>query len=100
VLTPQCREGHVLIGSRRTLVSAGPERMLVGFGEAGYLERARQKPERVKKVIDKMTTDGLCLTVEVVQAKLDPRCRSDTARLESFSRPVTGSILAVEVGSK
>jgi predicted dehydrogenase/threonine dehydrogenase-like Zn-dependent dehydrogenase len=71
VPAPQCKPGHVLIGSRRTLVSAGTERMLVEFGEAGYLEKARQQPERVKKVLDKIQTDGLWPTVEAVQAKLD-----------------------------
>ncbi len=68
---PQTRRGHLLISTSRTLVSAGTERMLVEFGKANYLDKARQQPEKVKQVIDKVKTDGLVPTVEAVQAKLD-----------------------------
>ncbi len=63
--------GQILIASRRSLVSAGTERMLVDFGKAGWLEKARQQPEKVKQVIDKIRTDGLIPTVEAVFRKLD-----------------------------
>jgi predicted dehydrogenase/threonine dehydrogenase-like Zn-dependent dehydrogenase len=45
--------------------------MLVEFGKAGYLEKARQKPDKVKQVLDKIKTDGLMPTVEAVLNKLD-----------------------------
>ncbi len=63
--------GQVLIRTSRTLVSAGTERMLVEFGKAGWIEKARQQPEKVKQVIDKIRTDGLMPTVEAVFNKLD-----------------------------
>lgn len=68
---PQIQAGEVLVDTRRTLVSAGTERMLVEFGRANYLEKARQQPGRVKQVIDKIQTDGLWPTVEAVRSKLD-----------------------------
>ena len=44
--------------------------MLVGFGKASYLEKARQQPEKVKMVLEKVQTDGLMTTIEAVQSKL------------------------------
>ena len=63
--------GRLLIRTSRTLVSAGTERMLVDFGKAGWIEKARQQPEKVMQVIDKIRTDGLMPTVEAVFNKLD-----------------------------
>jgi predicted dehydrogenase/threonine dehydrogenase-like Zn-dependent dehydrogenase len=61
----------VLIRSRRSLISAGTERMLVEFGRAGWLEKARQQPEKVQQVLAKMRTDGISATLEAVRSKLD-----------------------------
>lgn len=44
--------------------------MLVEFGKASYLEKARQQPEKVKQVIDKIKADGLVPTMEAVFRKL------------------------------
>ena len=62
---------NLLIASRVTLVSAGTERMLVEFGKANYIEKARQQPDKVKQVMDKVKTDGLAQTVDAVRSKLD-----------------------------
>lgn len=61
----------ILICSKTTLISAGTERMLVGFGKASYLEKARQQPEKVRLVLDKIKTDGLLTTISAVRSKLD-----------------------------
>jgi predicted dehydrogenase len=61
----------LLVESRATLVSAGTERMLVEFGRASLLQKARSQPEKVRQVVDKMRTDGVGATLEAVQAKLD-----------------------------
>lgn len=63
--------GGLLIRTTTTLVSAGTERMLVDFGKANYLDKARQQPDKVKQVIDKIRTDGLIPTLEAVFNKLD-----------------------------
>ncbi|MBT1258753.1 bi-domain-containing oxidoreductase [Pseudomonas sp. VS40] len=67
---PQVSRGSVVINTRISLISAGTERMLVGFGKASYLEKARQQPEKVKMVLEKIQTDGLMTTIEAVQSKL------------------------------
>jgi len=71
VPTSGVRPGHVLIQTRRSLISAGTERMLVEFGRASLLAKARQQPERVKQAIDKIKSDGLLPTLEAIFSRLD-----------------------------
>lgn len=68
--SPNISRSHLLINTNISLISAGTERMLVGFGKASYLEKARQQPEKVKMVLEKVKTDGLLTTIEAVQSKL------------------------------
>lgn len=68
---PIVRKGHLLIKTHRSLVSLGTERMLVEFGKANLISKARQQPEKVKQVLDKIKTDGLIPTLEAVFNKLD-----------------------------
>ena len=62
---------NLLIATKNTVVSAGTERMLVNFGRASYINKARQQPDKVKEVFNKITTDGLIPTIEAVRSKLD-----------------------------
>jgi len=71
VPAPLPGSGQVLIRTERTLVSAGTERMLVEFGKASLIDKARQQPDKVRQVVDKVRTDGLAPTLETVRAKLD-----------------------------
>lgn len=71
VPVPQVGAGKVLIQTHRSLVSIGTEKMLVNFGQANLLEKAKQQPDRVKDVINKMKADGIRPTVEAVFRKLD-----------------------------
>lgn len=68
---PIVRPGHLLIQTTRTLISAGTERMLVEFGQAGLIAKARSQPDKVKQVLDKIRTDGLMPTLEAVFNRLD-----------------------------
>ena len=70
VPVPQVKSGYVLIKTTRTLVSLGTERMLVEFGKANLIDKARQQPDKVKQVLDKIKTDGLQPTLEAVFNKL------------------------------
>ncbi len=71
VPAPQITAGAVLIKTTRSLVSLGTERMLVEFGKAGLIQKARQQPDRVVQVLDKMKTDGIFPTLEAVFNKLN-----------------------------
>jgi len=67
---PTVSKTSVLINSTVSLISAGTERMLVNFGRASLLDKARQQPEKVKMVLEKVKTDGLMTTVDAVRSKL------------------------------
>jgi predicted dehydrogenase/threonine dehydrogenase-like Zn-dependent dehydrogenase len=62
--------GHILIGTSRTLVSPGTERMLVEFGRANLLSKAKAQPDKVRQVIEKIRTDGLLPALDSVFARL------------------------------
>lgn len=68
--TPAVSSGHLLINTTCSLISAGTERMLVDFGKASLIDKARQQPEKVKMVLEKVQTDGLLTTVDAVRSKL------------------------------
>jgi predicted dehydrogenase/threonine dehydrogenase-like Zn-dependent dehydrogenase len=68
---PKNTPGNILIATRNTIVSAGTERMLVDFGKANLLDKARQQPDKVKMVLNKIGTDGLMPTIDAVRSKLD-----------------------------
>lgn len=67
---PIVKAGQLLICTTRSLVSLGTERMLVEFGKANFLQKARQQPDKVKQVLDKVKTDGLKPTLDAVFNKL------------------------------
>jgi predicted dehydrogenase/threonine dehydrogenase-like Zn-dependent dehydrogenase len=71
VPVPKINRGEILIKTSKTLVSLGTERMLVEFGKANFINKARQQPDKVKMVLDKIKTDGLKPTINSVTNKLN-----------------------------
>ncbi|SEB69726.1 Predicted dehydrogenase [Tenacibaculum sp. MAR_2009_124] len=70
VPVPLVKKGHVLIKTSKSLVSLGTEKMLVEFGKANFIQKAKQQPDKVKMVLDKVKTDGLKPTIDAVFNKL------------------------------
>ncbi len=68
---PHASAGQLLIRTTRSLISAGTERMMVDFGKANPIEKARQQPDKVRMVLDKIKTDGLMPTLDAVRNKLE-----------------------------
>lgn len=68
---PSVSSNNVLIKLENSVVSAGTERMLVEFGNANYMKKAKQQPDKVKQVLEKVKTDGIQPTFNAVKAKLD-----------------------------
>lgn len=71
VPAPTAGTGEVLIKVHTSLVSLGTERMLVEFGQSNMLSKARQQPDKVKMVLDKMKSEGLVSTAKAILNKLD-----------------------------
>lgn len=95
----QVAPGHLLVRTTRSLISAGTERAVVETGASGYVSRARQQPERVTKALDKLRTDGLGPTVELVRGQTKRTFAlgySSVGRVVAVGRGVTG----YEVGDR
>ena len=100
--SPAVGRGHLLIRSTCSLVSAGTERMLVEFGKANWLDKARQQPDKVKDVIDKARSDGFFQTLDAVQSKLDqplPLGYANVGTVVSVGSDVTGFQVGDRVAS-
>lgn len=63
--------GQLLVHTHTSLLSAGTERMLVEFGRGNLVSKARQQPEKVRQVLEKMGTDGVVATLDAIRSKLD-----------------------------
>lgn len=70
VPTPSIQKGCLLIKTAKSLISPGTEMMLVDFGKANLVSKAKQQPEKVKQVISKVKNDGISATYEAVMSKL------------------------------
>lgn len=91
--TPALSSNSLKIATSLSLISTGTERMLVDFGEASYLNKALQQPEKVKMVIDKALNDGIATTYEAVKSKLSqpiPLGYSNVGVVQEVSPEVTG----------
>jgi threonine dehydrogenase-like Zn-dependent dehydrogenase/predicted dehydrogenase len=96
---PAVKRGQLLITTTQSLISAGTERMLVEFGKAGWIEKARQQPDKVHMVLDKIKTDGLQPTIKAVFNKLDqplPLGYCNVGRVSEIGKGVVG----FEVGDR
>jgi len=71
VPAPICQESGALVETTVSLVSAGTEKMLVDFAKKSILSKAKDRPDLVKQVVDKMKKEGIKNTLEKVFTKLD-----------------------------
>lgn len=97
---PSVGRGQLLISTSHTLVSAGTERMMVEFGKAGWISKARQQPDKVRMVLDKIKTDGLQPTLGAVFNKLDqplPLGYCNVGRVAEIGAGVAGFVLGDRV---
>ena len=68
---PRVRPGSLLIRTRASLISAGTERMVIDFARKSLVGKAQERPDLVKKVLEKASRDGLAATFKAVLARLD-----------------------------
>lgn len=100
--SPMMSKKSLKIMTKVSLISAGTERMLVDFGKSSYLEKAKQQPEKVKEVLDKIATDGILPTLDAVKSKLSqpiPLGYSNVGTVEEVSSDVSGFVIGDRVVS-
>ena len=93
VPTPAISSGNLLIRTSKTLLSAGTERMLLDFGRANLIEKARQQPEKVKQVLEKAKNEGPFNAIDAVRSKLNnplPLGYCNIGRVIGIGEGVTG----------
>jgi predicted dehydrogenase len=88
VPAPVALRGRVIVRAAASLVSAGTERAFVELGRKGLVGKAKERPDLVRKVVEKVRSEGLLSTLQSVREKLD----------ESHALGYSASGLVVEVG--
>src|ERR1044072_6256335 len=71
VPVPIVQPGRVLVRTAASLISAGTERALAELGQKGLLGKARERPELIGKVWEKVKSEGIVQALEGVRDKLD-----------------------------
>jgi predicted dehydrogenase/threonine dehydrogenase-like Zn-dependent dehydrogenase len=71
VPVPVVQPGRVLVRTAASLISAGTERALAELGQKSLLGKARERPELIGKVWEKVKTEGVAQALEGVRDKLD-----------------------------
>ncbi len=70
---PICGPREVLIANETSLISAGTEKMIVDLARKSLLGKARERPDHVRRVLQKVRQEGVLETIQQVRAKLaDP----------------------------
>jgi predicted dehydrogenase/threonine dehydrogenase-like Zn-dependent dehydrogenase len=68
---PLARAGHVLIANSCSIISAGTEKMVLELAKKSLLGKARERPDHVRRVLQKLRTEGFFNTIRQVLEKLD-----------------------------
>lgn len=71
VPAPAVRSGHVLVRNRASLISAGTERLALRFAGQNLLQKAKARPDLLRKTLAKVKRDGIAATARAVMARLD-----------------------------
>jgi len=94
VPVPIIEAGTVLVRNHFSLISAGTEGSTVKTARSGYIEKARERPQQLKQVIDTLRTQGITQTYRAVMKKLDaysPLGYSSAGEVIDVAPDVTGS---------
>ncbi len=63
--------GCVLVDTSASLISAGTERSIVNLARKSLVDKARERPDLVAKVVDKARRDGILAALSAVRSRLD-----------------------------
>jgi predicted dehydrogenase/threonine dehydrogenase-like Zn-dependent dehydrogenase len=66
-----CQSGGILVNNAASLISAGTEKMVIDLANKSLVGKARERPDLVRQVINKLRRDGLMSTIQTVKARLE-----------------------------
>ena len=67
---PIARPGEVLIANAASVISAGTERIAMELASKSLIGKARERPDHVRRVIQKIRNEGFFQTLDQVREKL------------------------------
>jgi predicted dehydrogenase/threonine dehydrogenase-like Zn-dependent dehydrogenase len=67
---PAVSQGRVIVATAASLISSGTERYVTQLAQSSLLAKARQRPDHVKRVLQKIQQEGLRSTIDQVRARL------------------------------
>ncbi len=67
---PIVKDNYVIVETLYSVISAGTERSLTSFGGKNLIQKALERPDQVKKVMEKMSTDGILSTFDSAFTRL------------------------------
>src|ERR1022692_1199245 len=68
---PLASPGHIVVAAMASVISAGTERYVVNLARKSLIGKARQRPQDVKRILQKLKQEGVLTTIAQVFAKLD-----------------------------
>ena len=71
VPTPVAVAGQVVIANQCSLISAGTEKMVMNLARKSLLGKARERPDHLRRILEKVRSEGLLQTIEQVRKKLN-----------------------------
>ncbi len=86
--TPAMKTGGILVKNHFSLISAGTEKSSVDLGKMNLLQKARSRPDDVRKVLQEIKQNGFLPTYKKVMSKLDS--------LKPLGYSTAGIVIAVD----
>ncbi|MBN2569938.1 MAG: bi-domain-containing oxidoreductase [Deltaproteobacteria bacterium] len=68
---PVVKPGHVLISNAFSVISAGTERAAIELAKKSLLAKAKDRPDQVRRVLEKLKNEGILNTISQVRERLD-----------------------------
>jgi predicted dehydrogenase/threonine dehydrogenase-like Zn-dependent dehydrogenase len=99
VPAPGVEPGTVLVVTSASLVSYGTEKMVMDLAKKSLIGKARDRPDLVRKAIQRVGRDGIAATVSAMRSKLEqpiPLGYSSAGRVVAVGDGVVG----VDVGAR
>jgi predicted dehydrogenase/threonine dehydrogenase-like Zn-dependent dehydrogenase len=90
VPAPLVKAGGVLVRTRNSAVSVGTEKLMVNLAQQNLLEKAMSRPDLVRRLLDKIKTEGLMEAYSAVKGRMET--------LQPLGYSSSGEVIAVGEG--
>ena len=68
---PGLKDNFILVQNNFSIISAGTEKSKIDTGKKNLLQKAKSRPDLVKKVFEKIKSEGLMKAIKTVNTRLD-----------------------------